>query len=103
MSNEEVLELLFRRSNTTRSNAIIREAQSIVKRLGFHALAIDQAGAYILARTLDFNLYLEHYDKRREEVLNETPGLWEYKRKLNGIHNLGIIFSSNHWRREDPR
>ena len=75
MSNEEALELLFRRSDTTRSDATLQEAQKIVKRLGFHALAIDQAGAYILARTLDFDLFLEHYNKRREVVLNETPGL----------------------------
>jgi tetratricopeptide (TPR) repeat protein len=82
MSNEEALELLFRRSDTTRSDAAVQEAQRIVKRLGFHALAIDQAGAYILTRTLDFDLFLEHYDKRREEVLNETPGLWDYRRNL---------------------
>jgi hypothetical protein len=82
MSNDEALELLFRRSDTTRSDANLQEARSIIKRLGFHALAIDQAGAYILARSLDFDLFLEHYNKRRDEVLNEILGLWEYKRKL---------------------
>jgi hypothetical protein len=80
IANEEALDLLFRRSNTIRSNVIIPDAQSIIKRLGLHALAIDQAGAYILARTLDFDLFLEHYDKRREEILNETP-----QRDLFGI------------------
>jgi hypothetical protein len=61
---------------------IWKRLTELLKRLGFHALAIDQAGGYILARTLDFDLFLEHYDKRRQEVLNETPGLREYKRKL---------------------
>ncbi|KIN01209.1 hypothetical protein OIDMADRAFT_123057, partial [Oidiodendron maius Zn] len=88
MSNEEALELLFRRSDTIRSDTTLQEAQKIVRRLGFHALAIDQAGAYILARTLDLDLFLEHYDKRREEVLNETPGLWEYKRKLKACQEI---------------
>jgi tetratricopeptide (TPR) repeat protein len=83
MSNEEALELLFRRSESTRNDANLLEAHRIIKRLGFHALAIDQAGAYIQARTLDLDLFLEHYNKRREEVLNETPGLWDYKRKLS--------------------
>jgi hypothetical protein len=47
MSNDEALELLFRRSRTARSEPSLSESRSIVKRLGFHALAIDQAGAYI--------------------------------------------------------
>jgi hypothetical protein len=94
MSNKEALELLFRRSNTIRSDANVLEAHSIVTRLGF---AIDQAGAYILARTLDFDLFLEHYDKRQEEVLNETPGLWEYKRKLKPSQEIEtklIVFTT---------
>jgi tetratricopeptide (TPR) repeat protein len=82
MSIEEALELLFRRSDAIRSDTTLQDAQRIIKRLGFHALAIDQAGAYIRARTLDLDLFLEHYTKRREEVLIETPELWDYKRKL---------------------
>jgi hypothetical protein len=82
MSDVEAVELLFRRSEATKSDANNLEARRIVTRLGLHALAIDQAGAYILARTLDFELFLEHYNKRKEQVLKETPGLWEYKRKL---------------------
>ena len=82
MSDEEALELLFRRSEVTRSDKNRLEAQTIVKRLGFHALAVDQAGAYIQTRSLDLDVFLEHYKNRREAVLNETPGLWDYKRNL---------------------
>ena len=82
MSNEEALDLLFRRSQADNCEANRLEGGSIAERLGLHALAIDQAGAYILARNLDFNLYLVHYDNRRETVLNETPELWDYRRKL---------------------
>jgi len=82
MSNEEALDLLFRRSQADNSEANRLEGSSIVERLGLHALAIDQAGAYILARNLDFDLYLIHYNNRRETVLNETPELWDYRRKL---------------------
>jgi Tetratricopeptide repeat/NB-ARC domain len=83
MSNEEAQELLFRRSEATKSDVNLLEARKITKRLGFHALAIDQAGAYILGRALDFNLFLEHYNRRMEDVLKEKPSLWDYKRRLN--------------------
>jgi tetratricopeptide (TPR) repeat protein len=82
MANEEALDLLFKRSETPRNDANLPDARRIVKRLKFHALAIDQAGAYILARSLDFGLFLEHYNKRRRQVLEETPSLWDYSRKL---------------------
>jgi tetratricopeptide (TPR) repeat protein len=82
MSNGEALDLLFRRSQADRTDANRLEGGSIVERLGLHALAIDQAGAYILARNLDFDLYLMHYNNRREKVLNEAPELWDYRRKL---------------------
>jgi hypothetical protein len=39
-------------------------------------------------RTLDFDLFLEHYNKRGEEVLNETPGLWDYKRRLKSSEEI---------------
>lgn len=82
MSDEEALELLFRRSQVDRSDLNLQEGRKIINRLGFHALAIDQAGAYILARNLDINLYLTHYNDRREKVLSEAPELWDYKRTL---------------------
>jgi tetratricopeptide (TPR) repeat protein len=82
MSNEEALDLLFRRSQADRTEANCLEGGRIIERLGLHALAIDQAGAYILARNLDFDLYLMHYNNRREKVLNEAPELWDYRRKL---------------------
>jgi tetratricopeptide (TPR) repeat protein len=82
MSDEEALELLLQRSETTKSDGNLLNARQIIKRLRCHALAIDQAGAYIRERALDLDLFLEHYNKRREVVLNETPGLWGYKRKL---------------------
>jgi tetratricopeptide (TPR) repeat protein len=82
MSNEEALDLLFRRSQADRTEANCLEGGRIIERLGLHALAIDQAGAYILARNLDLDLYLMHYNNRREKVLNEAPELWDYRRKL---------------------
>jgi Flp pilus assembly protein TadD len=82
MSNEEALQLLLERSQAEKTSTNLQEGADIVKRLGYHALAIDQAGAYILARGLDLKLYMTHYTERKEKVLNEVPKLWDYKRKL---------------------
>jgi tetratricopeptide (TPR) repeat protein len=82
MSDEEALELLFGRSRVDRNDLNLQEGTKIIKRLGHHALAIDQAGAYILVRNLDVNLYLTHYNDRRKKVLSEAPELWDYKRML---------------------
>ncbi|RDL30230.1 uncharacterized protein BP5553_10508 [Venustampulla echinocandica] len=82
MSDDEALQLLLKRSQVDRTDRNIQEGEVIVKRLGYHALAIDQAGAYILARSLDLDLYLTHYSERKEKVLNEVPALWDYRRKL---------------------
>lgn len=78
MSQEEALELLFARSRTERTEANLKHGEAIVNRLGLHALAIDQAGAYVSSRNLDLELYLGHYNARTEKVLRETPGIWEY-------------------------
>jgi tetratricopeptide (TPR) repeat protein len=82
MSDNEALELLFQRARVTNSQANIQEGKNIVQRLGYHALAIDQAGAYISARNLGIDLYLKHFTDRGEEVLNETPDLWDYGKRL---------------------
>jgi len=97
MSEEEALELLFRRSQLDRSELNLHEGQRIVERLGRHALAIDQAGAYILARNLDINLYLTHYDNRKERVLSEVPELWDYRRKIMNAETLTNLTVFTTW------
>ncbi len=82
MFDHEALELLFQRAQVTNNEANIQEGKNIVQRPGHHALAIDQAGAYILARSLGIDLYLKHFNDRREKVLSEIPDLWDYRRKL---------------------
>ncbi|OBT54871.1 hypothetical protein VE04_04686 [Pseudogymnoascus sp. 24MN13] len=82
MLDKEALDLLLNRSYVERSDANIQEGANIVKRLGYHALAIDQAGAYIKAGGLDLCLYMEHYTERKKKVLSEIPELWDYQRRL---------------------
>lgn len=82
MSDQEALDLLLRRSQVERSEANMQEGANIVKRLGYHALAIDQAGAYIRAGALDLRLFMTHYTERQKKVLSKIPELWDYQRKL---------------------
>jgi hypothetical protein len=45
--------------------------------LGFHALAIDQAGAYIRKRRLPLDQFVSNYKSRKDLVFKETPKFWE--------------------------
>ena len=86
MSQSEGLELLFRQVRCDRNESNRLVGKQIITRLGNLALAIDQAGAYISARSLPLHLFIDHYNMRREKVLKETPStLWEYRRKLNDV------------------
>ncbi|KAH0551387.1 hypothetical protein GP486_007398 [Trichoglossum hirsutum] len=82
MTEDEGLELLLRRTNQDRSDDNATEGRKIIQKLGHLPLAIDQAGAYINMRKLPLPLFTKHYDERREVVLNHTPSLWEYHRRL---------------------
>ena len=84
MSQNEGLELLFRQTSCDRNESNALVAREIITRLGNIALAIDQAGAYVSARRLPLHLFMDHFNKRREQVLKETPNnLWEYRKKLD--------------------
>jgi hypothetical protein len=57
----------------------VLDGRTIVKQLGFLALAIDQAAAYISIRQLPFHMFLEHFERRKEFILTLTPqSIWEY-------------------------
>ena len=87
----EALEILLRRTRRSRSEQYLTDATNIIKRLGYHALAIDQAGAYILKRKMDFSVYLSHYDEQREKVLNEAPEIWDYMKMSKNSAEGGQI------------
>ena len=82
MLEGEALELLFRSSKRERHDRNITEGKKIIKRLGYLALAVDQAGAYIKGR-IEFDAFLDHFNHRRKNVLSKTPDVWEYRRKRN--------------------
>ena len=97
MSESEGLELLLRRSGNNKNDDNSVVGKDIVRRLGYLALAIDQAGAYITARSLSLNLYIDHYNNRREKVLKETPAVWDYTRKLGNTETEISLSAFTTW------
>ena len=96
LTEDEALELLQSKSSRVQSSdEELEEGKKIVERLGYLALAIDQAAAYISIRQLPLSLFTEHYEKRKEFVLRDTPtSLWEYRARTDSRgpeQNLSVL------------
>ena len=83
MSVEDSNELFLYRCGCETTPRTVNEATHIVTRLGFLPLAIDQAAAYVKARRLPLNGFLDHFNNRMQNILAHTPAQWEYRRKLS--------------------
>jgi tetratricopeptide (TPR) repeat protein len=85
MVESEALDLLFDRTAMEETDNNVKHGKDIIQRLGYHPLAIDQAGAYIYKRkdSLGFEDFVDHYNRRKRIILKETPRVWEYRRKLS--------------------
>jgi hypothetical protein len=83
ISKEEGLRLLLRKpaADTDQEKA---DGVKIVGALGYLALAIDQAGAYICEQAMDLEEFLPHYRRRQKIVLQNLTDTWEYSRHLPG-------------------
>ena len=81
MTENESLDLLLQRPPLSENELV--HGRKIASTLGFLALALDQAGAYIRARSLDLEDFIQHYHDRKEIVLQEIPDEWEYSRSVN--------------------
>ena len=98
MSEDEGLRLLLRRCNKKDfSNEDMVIGGQILRRLGYLALAIDQAGAYISARDLQLDLFMDHFNNRRDKVLSKTPALWEYRRNLGDAESESSVSVFTTW------
>ncbi len=76
----DAVALLTQQSQT--NQAISTDAKTIVERLGCHPLAITQAGAYIRKRKLGLCEFMDHYNRRRRIILENTPQLSVYRKRL---------------------
>jgi tetratricopeptide (TPR) repeat protein len=84
LDEKYALELLFKQSMVKETDTRPNEGKLIVKRLGYHPLAIAQAGSYIKQQKIELHQFMDHYNRRREIVLQQTPHMSQYRRALNG-------------------
>jgi tetratricopeptide (TPR) repeat protein len=81
LPKEDALDLLIRHSRvndlTSRD-----DGYTIIDRLGYHALAIAQAGSFIQSQKIKLSQFMEVYNHQREAILRQTPKISPYRRKL---------------------
>jgi hypothetical protein len=75
MTEEEGAELLLQATSTSEKP----EMAGVVSILGYLALALDQAAAYIRAHGIPLSEFASHYKKRKKRILEEIPDEWEYR------------------------
>ena len=80
LDKEAALALLIEQSEIKDPSS--QDAEAIVERLGYHPLALTQAGAYIRKRKITLRRFLNDYKCRRELILKNTPQLSQYRKKL---------------------
>ena len=80
LDENNAVALLTQKSQTEEGSAI--EAIKIVERLGCHPLALAQAGAYIRKRKLRLSNFMDHYKRRKKIILETTPQLSQYRKRL---------------------
>ena len=95
MSEEESLELLLQRKPLNEEERF--HGHGITSLLGYLALALDQASAYISARKLPLKQFKQEYLERKETILKEIPDEWEYRRSTNDEEKEKVLSVFTTW------
>ena len=97
MGPEEAENLLLASSGLARPETQPEVLRSIVGRLGYLPLALDQAGAYIGTRNLLLENFEQHYTERREKILRHTPELFKYRKTLSQDSQESVLSAFTTW------
>ena len=89
MSEDESLDLLLQRPISEATERA--QGLAIAAMLGYLALALDQAGAYIRAQCPPLHDFGSHYRRRKKKILEEVPEQWEYRRKLGETERETVL------------
>ncbi|KAF7897692.1 uncharacterized protein EAF01_008658 [Botrytis porri] len=83
LTEEESVQLLTSKcTSVSNSEDNLNQGRDIVRKLGYLPLAIDQAASYISIRHLPLHIFSDHFQRRREFILKDTPqSLWEYQKR----------------------
>ena len=95
MTEEESLNLLLRRRAR---DSVEREfGLRIAAELGYLALVLDQAEAYIRARNLTLQEFMTHFKQRKKKILQEVPQHWEYRRNKTDTEQDLLLSAFTTW------
>ncbi|TGO62109.1 hypothetical protein BCON_0022g00510 [Botryotinia convoluta] len=72
LPKDDSCDLLIKQSRVS-DTASRDDAYAIVDGLGYHALAITQAGSYIQTQKIALSQFMDKYNRQREAILRETP------------------------------
>ncbi|TVY82636.1 hypothetical protein LSUE1_G002836 [Lachnellula suecica] len=86
LAESDALELLHNMSDLNQTESSVPGGKAVVELLGYHALAITQAGSYIKRRKIPLDQFVTriNYDKRAKDILQYTPEISQYRRSLSG-------------------
>jgi hypothetical protein len=87
LDERSALDLLFKQSQIKETETNVEEGKHIVGRLGFHPLAITQAGTYMKLRKIKLHDFLVYYKRQRLSILQQTPQMSQYRRKLGKLNH----------------
>jgi hypothetical protein len=87
LDQRSALDLLLKQSQVKETESNAEEGKHIVTRLGFHPLAITQAGSYMKLRKIKLHDFLAHYKRQRLSILQQTPQMSQYRRKLGKLND----------------
>jgi tetratricopeptide (TPR) repeat protein len=85
LADTAAVDLLEHHSQVKETNG--KFGEEIVKRLGYHPLAITQAGTYIRKGGIPLGEFMDIYKQEKAEILTNTPQLSQYRRKLGDAEN----------------
>ena len=97
MEQDEAVELLFNKCNIVSDLEHHAHAESIVKTLAHLPLAIDQAGAYISSRNLPLERFIDHFNNRKQVIMNYIPSGWLYQKAQDGQECMSDLCVFTTW------
>lgn len=96
LAEEDAVDLLISQSRTEETENALKEVRQIVQRLGYLALAIHQAGAYIFKHP-PLSSFLDSFEAEKNKLLTFTPTFWQYKRVFGNNEQERFLSAFTTW------
>jgi hypothetical protein len=97
LAQKDALKLLFKQTRVKKTDTTRGHAELIVNRLGYHPLAIAEAGSYMRLRKIEFSQFMNHYNRQRKDILTQVPQMSQYRKLLNDTEKETAMNSFATW------